>query len=108
MGWQLGVEVQPKSEQVISVRQGGVELEQDEFDQDRWLVGSDQGVIDLWDGETCLRRIDNLAQNSAYLVFRLVGADLDTGIFVKQPTAGALLALGAVRLGPHRSLSPPT
>ena len=105
MGWRLGVEVQPKLEQDLSIRQGGVELEQDEFDPDRWLVRSDQGVIDVWHGEVSLRRIGELAQSSAYLVFRLVGADLDTGIFAKQPTAGEFLLLVPCDWAPPESES---
>ena len=93
MGWQLGVEVQSKSEQDLSVRQGGVELERDEFDPDRWLLTGESGVIEVWGDEACVRRISDLARGPAHLLFRLVGADLEHGILVQQPSAGAFLLL---------------
>ena len=93
MGWQLGVEVQSKSEQDLSVRQGGVELERDDFDPDRWLLADKLGVIDISDDESRVTRISDLARGPAHLLFRLVGADLEHGILVQQPSAGAFLLL---------------
>ena len=93
MGWQLGVEVQPTTEQDVSVRQGGVELERDEFDPDRWLVAGERGVIEVWDREVCVRHIRDHAHDPAHLVFRLVGANLEHGVLVQRPSAGPFLLL---------------
>ena len=93
MGWQLGVEVQPNPYEDLSVRQGSVELERDEYDPDRWHLADRLGVIEIADDAACVARIGDLARGPAHLLFRLVGADLENGILVRQPSAGAYLLL---------------
>ena len=92
MEWQLGVEVSHKTEQDLTVRQGGHEIEQDDFDAERWLLTGEPGAIEVLDGQDCVKRITDLAHELVPLVFRLTG-DLEHGVQVKQPTSGAFLLL---------------
>ena len=92
MEWRLGVEVSHKTEQDLTVRQGDHEIEQDEFDTERWLLTGEPGAIEVLDGQDCVKRITDLAHGLVPLVFRLTG-DLEHGAQVKQPTTGAFLLL---------------
>ena len=92
MEWQLGVEVGLTTERALTVRQGDQELEQDEFDSERWLLTDNPGAIEVLDGEECVRQISDLERELVPLVFRLTG-DLERGVQVRRPTAGAFLLL---------------
>ncbi len=92
IGWQLGVEIESAPERILTVQQDGHELERDDLDQDRWLVTDGQGNIEVLDGHECVRQIGNLTR-PRHLIFRLVGANLDRGVLVQRPSAGASLLL---------------
>lgn len=92
MEWQLGVEVGLATERALTVQQGDQELEQDEFDSERWLLTGNPGAIQVLDGEESVRHISDLEHELVPLVFRLSG-DLERGVQVRRPTAGAFLLL---------------
>ena len=92
MEWRLGVEVGHATDRSLTVRQGHHDLEQDEFDAERWLLTGKPGAIEVLDGEECIQRISDLEHGLVPLVFRLTG-DVEHGAQVKQPAAGAFLLL---------------
>ena len=92
MGWQLGVEIESAPERNLTLLQHGHELERDDLDPDRWLVKEGQGDIKVLDGHECVTHIGDLTR-PGHLIFRLVGANLDRGVLVQRPSAGAYLLL---------------
>ena len=105
MEWQLGVEVGLATERALTVQQGDQELEQDEFDSERWLLTGNPGAIEVLDGDECVRHISDLEHELVPLVFRLTG-DLERGVQITRPTAGAFLLLVPIAF-PEPVLSSP-
>jgi len=92
--WVLGVEVEGPEEllekQGLRVSQNHVPLEQDDLEQNRWLLRQIQGEVSVRWGEN---GVSNICNDKEYLLFKLGVLERDWGRCVKSCSTGVYLAV---------------